>query len=139
MRGRGKGDGSLDRWARHDWWGVTVDTPDPLALARFYAALLDWEVTSGGDADGTSAAISPGEGVAYIGFEYVPDYEPPVWPGQPGKQRMMMHLSFEVSDLDTAVEDAVALGARVADYQPLERTRTLIDPDGHPFCLYGAD
>src|SRR5579859_4826046 len=96
MRGRKAEDPATDRWARHDWWGATVDTPDPLALARFYAELLGWEVT-GGDGDGTSAGISSGEGVAYIGFERVDDYVPPVWPGQPGQQRMMMHLSFEVS------------------------------------------
>jgi catechol 2,3-dioxygenase-like lactoylglutathione lyase family enzyme len=138
MRGRTKGDPSSDRWARHDWWGPTIDTPDPLALARFYGELLDWEVT-GADGDGTSAGINSGEGVAYIGFEQVDDYEPPVWPGQPGKQRMMVHLSFEVGDLDEAVRHAVELGARLAEYQPLERTRTVFDPDGHPFCLYAAE
>ncbi|HEX2140985.1 MAG TPA: VOC family protein, partial [Candidatus Limnocylindria bacterium] len=113
MRGRTKGHTSADRWARHDWWGATIDTPDPLALARFYATLLDWEVT-GDDGDRSSAAINPGEGVAYVGFEQVDDYEPPVWPGQRGKQRMMMHLSFEVGDLDAAVQHAVELGARLA-------------------------
>lgn len=138
MRGRHAGDASTDRWQRHDWWGATIDTPDPVALARFYGALLGWEVT-GGDGDNTSAAISPGEGVAYIGFEKVDDYEPPVWPGQPGRQRMMMHLSFEVSDLETATRHAVELGARLAEHQPLERTRTFLDPDGHPFCLYAGE
>ena len=138
MRGRTKGDASTDRWTRHDWWGPTIDTPDPFALARFYGALLDWEVT-GGDGDGTSAGLSPGDGVAYIGFEHVDDYEAPVWPGEPGKQRMMMHLSFEVSDLAAAVEHAVELGARLADFQPLDHAATLLDPDGHPFCLYAPE
>ena len=138
MRGRNAGDAATDRWARHDWWGATIDTPDPLALARFYGEILGWEVT-GGDGDGTSAAISSGEGVAYIGFEPVDDYEPPVWPGEPGRQRMMMHLSFEVSDLQAAVEHAVELGATLSDHQPLERTKTLLDPDGHPFCLYAGE
>lgn len=41
MRGRIASDASVDRWARHDWWGPTIDSPDPLALARFYARLLD--------------------------------------------------------------------------------------------------
>ena len=138
MRGRTAADAGTDRWARHDWWGIAIDTPDPLALARFYGAILGWEVTDG-DGDGTSAAVSSGEGVAYIGFEKVDDYEPPVWPGEPGKQRMMMHLSFEVSDLEAAVQHAVELGARLAEHQPLERTKTLLDPDGHPFCLYAGE
>jgi catechol 2,3-dioxygenase-like lactoylglutathione lyase family enzyme len=136
MLGRITGDPSTDRWSRQDWWGATVDTPDALALARFYGKLLGWEVTGGEDG---SAAIGPGEGVAYIGFETIEDYVPPVWPGQPGKQGMMMHLSFQVSDLEAATKSAVELGARMAEYQPLERTRTLLDPDGHPFCLYSGD
>lgn len=138
MRGRITADASTDRWQRHDWWGVALDTPDALALARFYGALLGWEVT-GGDGKNDSAAISSGEGVAYIGFETIPDYVPPVWPGAPGKQAQMLHLSFEVSDLDAAIAHALELGARLADYQPQERTKVLLDPDGHPFCLYTGE
>lgn len=138
MRGRTRGEGTTDRWARHDWWGATVDTPDALALAHFYGELLGWEVT-GGDGKNDSAAISPGEGVAYIGFETIPDYVPPVWPGEPGKPAQMLHLSFEVSDLDAAIEHALELGARLADHQPQERTKVLLDPDGHPFCLYAGE
>lgn len=136
MRGRMTADPSTDRWARHDWWGATVDTPDALALARFYGELLGWEVTGGDD---RSAAISSGEGVAYIGFETIEDYVPPVWPGEPGRQAQQMHLSFEVSDLEAATQHAVELGARLPEHQPLERTRTLLDPDGHPFCLYAGE
>jgi hypothetical protein len=49
---------------------------------------------------------------------------------------MMMHLDFEVSDLETAVEHALELGAREAAYQPQDKVRVLLDPVGHPFCLY---
>lgn len=48
----------------------------------------------------------------------------------------MLHLDFEVSDLDAGVERAVALGAELGDYQPQEKVRVLLDPAGHPFCLY---
>jgi hypothetical protein len=47
----------------------------------------------------------------------------------------MMHLDIEVGDLEAAVADAVALGARVADFQPQDNVRVLLDPAGHPFCL----
>ena len=47
----------------------------------------------------------------------------------------MMHFDFQVGDLDSAVDDAVTLGARLADDQPHEKVRVLIDPAGHPFCL----
>jgi hypothetical protein len=49
---------------------------------------------------------------------------------------MMMHLDFEVSDLETAVAHAVELGAQEAEYQPQDNVRVLLDPAGHPFCLY---
>ena len=46
--------------------------------------------------------------------------------------------AFAVEDLDAAVERAVSLGARLADPQPGETWRVLIDAAGHPFCLTDA-
>jgi len=48
----------------------------------------------------------------------------------------MLHLDIQVDDLDAAVEHAVAAGARLADHQPQERVRVMLDPAGHPFCLF---
>ena len=56
-----------------------------------------------------------------------------------GAQRTMMHLDIEVTDLDAATADAVALGARVADFQPQDNVRVLLDPAGRPFCLCRDD
>jgi hypothetical protein len=50
----------------------------------------------------------------------------------------MLHLDFEVSDLGEAVAHAVELGARVAGHQPHREVRVLLDPAGHPFCLYAG-
>lgn len=48
----------------------------------------------------------------------------------------MMHFDFQVGDLESAVADAVGLGATVAHHQPQENVRVLLlDPAGHPFCL----
>jgi hypothetical protein len=44
-----------------------------------------------------------------------------------------------VGDLDSAVAEAVALGASVADTQPQDNVRVLRDPAGHPFCLCRDD
>jgi hypothetical protein len=49
---------------------------------------------------------------------------------------MMMHLDFEVVNLETAVAHALELGAEEAEYQPQKDVRVLLDPAGHPFCLY---
>ena len=51
----------------------------------------------------------------------------------------MMHLDFQVGDLEDAVAEAVALGAALAETQPQESVRVLFDPAGHPFCLCRDD
>jgi Glyoxalase-like domain len=51
----------------------------------------------------------------------------------------MMHLDIQVNDLDAAIADAVGLGARVAEFQPQDNVRVLLDPAGHPFCLCRDD
>jgi predicted enzyme related to lactoylglutathione lyase len=118
------------------WWGTAIEAPDPGALARFYSALLDWPI--GHEEPGTAILAAP-EGPVYVVFQQATDYRPPVWPPVPGEQRPMMHLDFQVDDLDSAVEDAVALGAALAGEQPQENVRVLFDPAGHPFCLVRDD
>jgi predicted enzyme related to lactoylglutathione lyase len=114
------------------WGGAAIEAPDPAALARFYAALLDWPI--GHEEPGTSILAAPG-GSTFVVFQQATDYEPPVWPPAQGDQRPMMHLDFQVGDLDDAVAEAVALGATVAAHQPQPHVRVLLDPAGHPFCL----
>jgi hypothetical protein len=53
-----------------------------------------------------------------------------------GKQQMMLHLDVAVDELEAGVESALELGATLAEFQPQETVRVLLDPDGHPFCLY---
>ena len=114
------------------WWGAAVEAPDPGALARFYAELLGWSI--GHEEPGTTVLVAP-QGSTYVVFQQATEYHPPVWPPVEGQQRPMMHFDFQVGDLDSAVDDAVTLGARLADDQPHEKVRVLIDPAGHPFCL----
>lgn len=51
----------------------------------------------------------------------------------------MMHPDIDVADLDTGARWAVDQGATVADHQPQADVRVLLDPDGHPFCLFADD
>jgi catechol 2,3-dioxygenase-like lactoylglutathione lyase family enzyme len=115
------------------YWGAVLETPDARRLAEFYAALLGWRVA---DSEPDWATVAPPEGVAYLGFQTSPEYQPPTWPAVEGKQQMMLHLDFEVRDLDTGVRHALDLGATLADFQPQEKVRVLLDPVGHPFCMY---
>ena len=115
------------------WVGVALDAPDPVALARFYRDLFGWEIASE-EPDWVTMGI-PGT-TNYLAFKPEEIYERPTWPAAPGRQQMMMHLDIGVSDLGAAVEDALALGAELADDQPQDDVRVLYDPAGHPFCLY---
>jgi|SRR5665647_31177 catechol 2,3-dioxygenase-like lactoylglutathione lyase family enzyme len=133
MRGRSTSDDSTSRWSRSDWWGAVLEAPDARALARFYADLLGWEIAKN---EPEYAAIGPSDGVAYLAFQTAPDYVRPVWPFREGSQQIMMHLDFQVSDLEVAVAHALELGAQDAEHQPQTSLRVLLDPAGHPFCLY---
>ena len=110
---------------------TSIDCADPAELADFYGALLGMHrlVES---PDGGVIAIT--DGAQTLVMMRVEDHVPPTWPGPP--QRQQMHLDISVTDLDDAVQRAVALGARLADHQAGPTMwRVLLDPAGHPFCL----
>lgn len=133
MNGRADSDGTASRDVRKDYWGVVLDTSDAQALAAFYAALLDWKVIG---SDPGFATVGPPDGVAYLACQFSEGYRKPVWPNADGSQQMMLHLDFEVVDIEVAVAHAVALGAELAPFQPQTNVRVMLDPAGHPFCLY---
>jgi catechol 2,3-dioxygenase-like lactoylglutathione lyase family enzyme len=119
------------------WTGVCLDCTDPEELAEFYARLLGWEITH--RSDDWYQLRDPGGSVS-LNIQGDERYEPPVWPevsGQPGKQ---MHFEIEADDVAVAVSHAVACGAVEAPWQPPDRPpsrlRVMLDPAGHPFCLY---
>lgn len=133
MRGRITHDTNPDRSARKDYWGVVLDSRTPGRLARFYAELLEWDIASEAD---DWVTISAPDGVAYLAFHLNRQHVPPVWPSSLFQPQQQLHLDFEVQDLEAAVAHAVELGARPAEFQPQDDVRVLLDPDGHPFCLY---
>jgi predicted enzyme related to lactoylglutathione lyase len=113
-----------------------MEASDPGALAGFYSELLGWPI---GHQDPDTAIVAVPGSPTYLVFQRADDFVAPVWPPVDGRQRTMMHFDFQVGDLDAAVEDAVALGARLADHQPQEHVRVMVDPAGHPFCLCRDD
>ena len=107
---------------------LVIDCPDAAELARFYGALLDWDI----DIDDGWADIRAESGEC-ISFQRVDPYTPPSWPGQDHPQQM--HLDVVVDDLDTASAEVTRLGATQHEHQPGKRFRVFLDPAGHPFCL----
>ena len=108
---------------------VTLDCPDPSALANFYATLLGVEVAY--DA-GDFAALKLD--CAWLSFQRAEEFCAPTWPDPSIPQQF--HLDFSVDDLDICESVALAAGAAKASMQPSpERWRVMFDPAGHPFCL----
>jgi hypothetical protein len=119
---------------RNTWWGVVLDAPDGPALAEFYARLLGWKLFPDPP---NGAAVAPSETGGYnIACQTEPLYVRPVWPAVVGQPQMMLHLDIQVDELVDAVAFALECGAELAAYQPQQNVRVLLDPAGHPFCLY---
>ncbi|MDH6514411.1 catechol 2,3-dioxygenase-like lactoylglutathione lyase family enzyme [Streptomyces sp. SAI-135] len=123
----------MDPQPRFTLAATTLDAPDAHALALFYRDLLGWRTRK--EEPGWVEIVSP-DGTAGLSFQTEPLFERPRWPSRGSEQQMMMHLDIEVNDLPSAVDHALALGATVADLQPQADVRVLLDPAGHPFCLF---
>ena len=105
-------------------------------LAAFYERLLGWERGRVAD-DGDWVVLRNADGgFAGLSFQTEREHVPPVWPAGPGGQQMQMHLDIAVDDLEAAVAWALEAGARLAEFQPQDDVRVMLDPAGHPFCLF---
>ncbi|MEO8540248.1 MAG: VOC family protein [bacterium] len=113
---------------------INMDCRDSQPMADFYARLLGFEVTWHDPDDDFILMANPAGGLS-ISFQPYPDYEPPVWPEQPGEPRKMIHFDMQVENLEEAMAHAIACGARLAEFQGREDLRVMLDPAGHPFCL----
>jgi predicted enzyme related to lactoylglutathione lyase len=119
------------------WFGVALDAPDAQELARFYQRLLGWSIF---DDSPEWVTLAPTEDAGYnLAFQREENYVRPVWPSEPGMPQMMVHLDLQVDDLTEAVTHAVEAGAELASFQPQDHVRVMLDPAGHPFCLYLDD
>jgi predicted enzyme related to lactoylglutathione lyase len=112
---------------------VTVDCADPVALARFWAAVTGF--TPHPDNDAEEALITAGGGATEMLFQRVPE-------GKTVKNRL--HLDLRPSDLsrDEEVERLLSLGATlVLDMRQPDGTgwAQLADPEGNEFCVCRSD
>jgi catechol 2,3-dioxygenase-like lactoylglutathione lyase family enzyme len=111
--------------------GVVLSSPEPRRLASFYCRLLDLEPDQDSE-HWVSVLTRPG---VRLSFHHDEQYRPPVWPSRGAEQQPMSHLDIDVDDLAAACAHALRNGARLADFQPQDHVRVMLDPDGHPFCL----
>jgi catechol 2,3-dioxygenase-like lactoylglutathione lyase family enzyme len=111
---------------------VVVDCRDPETLARFWCAVLGWEVRESSLDDWEIAPPGqPDKGpVPTLLFQRVP--EP-----TPGKVRLHLDLNATDRDQSAELERLLELGARPADVGQTgeEDWHVLADPEGNVFCL----
>jgi catechol 2,3-dioxygenase-like lactoylglutathione lyase family enzyme len=103
---------------------LAIDCPDPLALARFYSAVLGKPITYQSD---DWVVVADNDHTSGLGFQLAPDHQRPQWPDPARPQQM--HLDIMVDDIEAAEPEVLALGARKLSGNVYE------DPAGHPFCL----
>ena len=119
------------------WTGVAIDCHDADVVADFYAALLGWEVTA--REDGWAQLRDPERGVG-LNIQAEPNYVAPAWPERAGDPQKQLHFEILVTDVDAAAAVVVANGGSEAAWQPpdrdRDRLRVMLDPAGHPFCLF---
>jgi hypothetical protein len=118
---------------------LSIDCADPVALAAFWCAVLDYVVQD--EEDGYLAIGSPsipegrdrpGPVPPTIAFSRVPETKA-------GKNRL--HLDVNPTDRDQAaeVDRLLALGARHADIGQGEQPWVVLaDPEGNEFCVLGT-
>jgi catechol 2,3-dioxygenase-like lactoylglutathione lyase family enzyme len=119
---------------------ITITAPDPRQLAAFYARLLGVEVTTieepREDEPATAGWAQIRTERLTLNFEFEQFWRQPRWPAAAGEQFASQHLDIHVENLDDAVAWAQQCGATLAGVQRLAQVRVMLDPAGHPFCLF---
>lgn len=111
---------------------LTIDCVNTKRARDFYADLMGWEKTTAFGA----LAVKTDNGMTILFWEPDIPYVPPVWPEEDRRQQKQMHLDFSVDDMPSALETAIRHGAsQAASQYGGEHFVTLLDPEGHPFCL----
>ena len=113
-------------------FSITIDCSDADKLSDFYANFLGWNKKI---SDMEKIYVSRPMHYPVLIFQQLANYEPPMWPDEPGRQHQMIHIDFAVNDMEQAIKKAVRYGAAMANPQYLENRTVMIDPAGHPFYL----
>ncbi|GGS36682.1 VOC family protein [Actinokineospora fastidiosa] len=115
---------------------LAIDCADPHGLARFWCAVLDYEVQDADDDVVTIGSSAVPEGKNRVGpvpptltFARVPE-------GKTVKNRLHIDVNPTDRDQDDEVRRLLDLGARPADVgQGAESWVVLADPEGNEFCV----
>lgn len=109
---------------------TVLDSPEPRALAAFYAEVLGMRINEDSD---DWVVIGRGPGWRELAFQRAATWVPPRWPDPQRPQQL--HLDIRVDDVDAAERAVLTLGARRLPAEHEQGFRVFADPVGHPFCL----
>jgi predicted enzyme related to lactoylglutathione lyase len=107
---------------------VVIDTHDLPALARFWAAALDWEILAERERE---VVVGPSLD-APVGLCFMPVDQP-----KSGKNRVHLDLTTTADDRDAEIDRLLQLGANHVDVGQTwnESWDVLADPEGNEFCV----
>lgn len=115
---------------------ITIDCHNPLKVAQFWAAALDWKIT---EQDEIEVVIELLDGSPEVGR--IPDI---LFLKNPDKKQVKNRLHFDLRPLDQDAEVArlEALGATRIEIGQSEYADTtwvvMADPEGNEFCVLRA-
>lgn len=127
------------------WYSVVIDTPDPRALARWWAEAIDWQVIYDSDEE---VVLIPGyvdgeDDVKKIPWERIPPGLVFVKVPEPKTVKNRLHLDLAPhtsQDRDAEIARLEALGATRVDVGQGEEVSwtVLADPEGNEFCVLSS-
>ena len=111
------------------WYTTVVDATDPAALARFWAAVLDYPIVY----EAPDEVVVAKDEHSYPGliFVLVPEAK---------SVKNRLHIDLNPDDQAAEVERIVGLGATRADIGQGDEVSwvVLADPEGNEFCVLTA-
>ena len=106
---------------------LSIDCADPARLARFWAAVLDFNISF--EVEG-EVAIEGSDGSSPISFFKVPDHK---------VVKNRLHLDLNPHDQAAEVKRLIGLGAKEVDIGQGEVSWVVMaDPEGNEFCVLTA-
>ena len=111
------------------WYTVIVDAADPGRLARFWAAVLDYQIVF----EQPDEVVIARDRQTYPGMVFVPVPE-----AKAAKNRL--HIDLNPDDQTAEVARLEGLGARRADVGQTDAVTWVVmaDPEGNEFCVLTA-
>ncbi|MDQ1489580.1 MAG: hypothetical protein QOJ23_2094 [Actinomycetota bacterium] len=108
------------------WYTVVVDAANPALMARFWAAVLDYEIVF----EQPDEVVIARDRETYPGIIFVPVPEP-----KTAKNRL--HIDLNPDNQDAEVARLLALGAKRVDVGQSDVVTwvVLADPEGNEFCV----